>query len=371
MREITVHLGERSYAIQIVHHDLDRLTQFLHTEYRYSTWFVVTNESIFSLYANELKQLTADKRYHFILIPDGESHKTLDTVDKVYTELIQRNADRNAVIVGLGGGVIGDLAGFVAATYMRGIPLIQVPTTLLAMVDSSVGGKVGVNHTLGKNLIGAFYQPRCVIADTRFLETLPSRELLAGLSEIIKYGLIADVELFEWASEHWEKFLACEPETLEKAVTRSCEIKAVVVERDEMEGSLRMILNFGHTWAHAFESLSDYLLFSHGEAVMMGMMGGTKLSHLRGYLDDSDHGLIQSTLNAIAARMVTPEMKLFFDKITWDEFDHQTRIDKKASGGRVKWVLLNQIGQASVESVPPEMAEEAFNFLKYTIASFE
>jgi 3-dehydroquinate synthase len=276
-----------------------------------------------------------------VVVPDGEDHKDWATLDRVIGELLAHRCDRRTAIVALGGGVVGDLAGFAAATYQRGVPFVQVPTTLLAQVDSSVGGKTAINHALGKNMVGAFYQPRLVLADMDTLTTLPERELRAGLAEVIKHGAIRDAELFAWLEGNVERLLARDPDALAHAVKRSVEIKAEVVARDERETGERALLNFGHTFGHAIETGLGYGTWLHGEAVAAGMVMAAELSARLGLLDgasvDRLRRLIERAGLPVRAPALAPER--------WLEL---MAVDKKAAGGRVRFVLLHGLGAAGL-----------------------
>jgi len=273
-------------------------------------------------------------------IPDGEQYKTLDWANAIFTALLINTFDRRSPLVALGGGVIGDLTGFAAASYMRGVPFVQAPTTLLAMVDSSVGGKTGVNHPLGKNMIGAFYQPRLVLMDLDALKTLPKEELLSGMAEVIKYGVIWDRELFEFLEKNREKILNLEEGPLGHIIRRSCEIKADVVNKDEREGGLRAILNFGHTVGHAVETLSDYRI-RHGEAVAIGMVYAAKLAHRTGLCDARVPERVE---NLISAYGLPTSLSVMKPRPAVARFTDTIQVDKKAEAGKVRFVLPTKIG---------------------------
>jgi 3-dehydroquinate synthase len=279
-----------------------------------------------------------------IIIPDGEQYKNLDWANAIYTALLTNGFDRRSLIVALGGGVIGDLAGFAAATYMRGIPFVQVPTTLLAMVDSSVGGKTGVNHPMGKNMIGAFHQPRKVLMDLDVLRTLPKAEFLSGMAEVIKYGVIWDSAFFDYLDSNRDRVLGLDADALTHIVRRSCEIKAEVVGRDEREGGLRAILNFGHTVGHAIEKAENYTM-RHGEAVAIGMVYASRLAHLTGLCDASVPERVEKL---IASYGLPTSLRTLSRKPTVQELMDTMQIDKKAEGGKVKFVLPKRIGEVAV-----------------------
>jgi len=345
MHAVKVGLEERSYEI-LIGAKLEKLgEEMLKLRFGKKT-AVVTNPTVNRLYGQRvLKTLTAaDFRAMPVEIPDGEQYKTLDWANAVFTALLINTFDRRSPLVALGGGVIGDLTGFAAACYMRGVPFVQVPTTLLAMVDSSVGGKTGVNHSLGKNMIGAFYQPRLVLMDLDALKTLPKEELLSGMAEVIKYGVIWDRELFDFLEKNREKILNLEEGPLGHIIRRSCEIKADVVSKDEREGGLRAILNFGHTVGHAVETLSDYMS-RHGEAVAIGMVYAAKLAHRTGLCDARVPERIEKLINAyglptsLSAMKPRPAVTRFMDMI---------QVDKKAEAGKVRFVLPKKIGEVVI-----------------------
>ena len=337
-RSITVELGERSYPIVIGSgllgggFDLSACVDG-------PDCLVVTNETVEPLY---LEALTADltgKQVRAISLPDGEAYKTLETVEDILDTLIEGGANRDTTVVALGGGVVGDIAGFAAACYMRGVEFIQVPTTLLAQVDSSVGGKTGVNHASGKNLIGAFHQPRAVLIDTETLQTLPDRELKAGLAEVIKYGAIVDAEFFAWLEANVDALLARDPQALAVAIRRSCELKAEIVAEDERESGRRAILNFGHTFGHAIERCQGYGEWLHGEAVAAGMVMAAQLS-------SGDIALAERIGNLLArAGLPTrPPAIPALDLLA------AMGMDKKVQQKRLRFVLLRGLGEAFVTS---------------------
>jgi 3-dehydroquinate synthase len=302
---------------------------------------VVTNPTVARLYLPKLTETLAARRLAECLLPDGEQHKTLQTAGWVFDALIAKKMNRDATVLALGGGVIGDIAGFAAACYQRGIGYVQIPTTLLAQVDSSVGGKTGVNHSGGKNLIGAFYQPLSVIADTDTLATLPDRELRAGIAEVIKYGCVWDPLLFDWLDRNMDKLLARDLDSLTYAIARSCEIKATVVAKDERERNLRAILNFGHTFGHAIEAATAYETYLHGEAVGLGMLIAATLSQRLGLID----GAIKDRVRDILTRAGLP---VEAPRIGADRALELMQMDKKVMGGAVRLVLLERLGRAIV-----------------------
>lgn len=298
---------------------------------------VVSNETVASLYFERVKKNLSDRVVHSINLADGEAFKTMASVESILDNLVGSNANRDTTVIALGGGVIGDIAGFAAACYMRGVAFIQVPTTLLAQVDSSVGGKTGINHPDGKNLIGAFHQPQLVLIDTDTLATLPDRDLHAGLAEVIKYGAIADAQFFEWLEENIRALLAKDADALAHAIQRSCEIKAAVVSEDEKELGKRALLNFGHTFAHAIENCLGYGEWLHGEAVAAGMVMAADLSELEASTRERIRGLIR------AAGLPTEPPAL-----DGDRFRAAMEMDKKVWSKQLRFVLLKSIGEAYV-----------------------
>jgi 3-dehydroquinate synthase len=313
---------------------------------------IVTNTSVARLYLARLTESLASRRVAECILPDGEQHKTLQTAGWVFDALIAKKMNRDATVLALGGGVVGDIAGFAAACYQRGIGYVQIPTTLLAQVDSSVGGKTGVNHSGGKNLIGAFYQPLSVIADTDTLVTLPDRELRAGLAEVIKYGCVWDPLLFDWLDNNITKLLARDVDALTYTIARSCEIKATVVAKDEREHNLRAILNFGHTFGHAIEAATAYEKFLHGEAVGLGMLIAADLSQRLGLID----GAIRDRVRGILARAGLPTEA---PRIGAAKALELIQMDKKVLGGAVRLVLLAKLGRAIVTAEYSQAALDA------------
>jgi 3-dehydroquinate synthase len=313
---------------------------------------IVTNTVVGPLYSSKLRGSLRGRRIAECVLPDGEQHKTLHTVASVFDALVGAKLNRDATVLALGGGVVGDIAGFAAACYQRGVNYVQVPTTLLAQVDSSVGGKTGVNHPGGKNLIGAFYQPIAVIADTDTLATLPERELRAGLAEIIKYGCVWDGQFFDWLERNLERLALRDPEALAHAIGRSCAIKAGVVARDEREHDVRAVLNFGHTFGHAIESATNYERYLHGEAVGLGMLMAADLSHRLGFIDRIAAERVRNILAGAGLPTETPRIGALraFDLM---------RMDKKVLAGQVRLVLLDALGHAVVTSDYPPAALDA------------
>jgi 3-dehydroquinate synthase len=304
---------------------------------------IVTNTVVGPLYLDKLRGALRGRRITECVLPDGEQHKTLYTVASVFDSLVEAKLNRDATVVALGGGVVGDIAGFAAACYQRGVDYVQIPTTLLAQVDSSVGGKTGVNHPGGKNLIGAFYQPIAVIADTDTLDSLPERELRAGLAEIIKYGCVWDGQLFDWLEQNLEKLAARDPKALAHAIGRSCAIKATVVARDEREQDVRAILNFGHTFGHAIEAATHYERYLHGEAVGLGMLMAADLSERLGLIDLTAKERVRDILVRAGLPTAAPQLgrARAFELM---------QMDKKVLAGQVRLVLLDALGHAIVTS---------------------
>jgi 3-dehydroquinate synthase len=304
---------------------------------------VITNPVVAPLYLPAVKKALAGARVTEIIVPDGEQSKSWQTLNRVFDALLEARLGRDALIVALGGGVIGDLAGFAAAVYQRGVAFVQVPTTLLAQVDSSVGGKTAINHPLGKNMIGAFHQPRAVISDVATLDTLPERELRAGIAEVIKHGLVLDAAFFEWLEANIEKILGKDREALVHAVLRSCELKAHIVAQDERESGVRALLNFGHTFGHAVEAATGYGAWLHGEAVAAGMVMAAELSALMGDLRKTEVSRVRELLKRaglpVAGPAVAPQRLLDL-----------MAVDKKAAGGKTRFVVLEAIGRARLRA---------------------
>ncbi len=346
MKILSIDLAERSYPIYIGQ-GLSARSELFNRHLTSEQVLVVTNEVVGPLYLAKVMAAICAPAKAELVLADGEAHKTLATVERIFDRLLAHRFGRNAMLVALGGGVIGDIVGFAAACYQRGIAFIQVPTTLLAQVDSSVGGKTGVNHPLGKNMIGAFHQPRCVIADTEVLNTLPDRELRAGIAEIIKYGLIRDAPFFLWLEENIGKLLARDLWALEYAIERSCRTKAEIVAADEREAGLRAILNFGHTFGHAIETGSGYGRYLHGEAVAIGMCQAADLSRRLGLLQAAEVDRILALIER-AGLPVTPPPGLESDR-----FLDLMAVDKKNIDGRLRLILLEAIGQATLPRQVP------------------
>ena len=349
-RELSVELGERSYPIFIGEGLLG--TQDLSAFVSGAQVMIVTNETVAPLYLERAKASFPGKRVDTVVLPDGEKFKDWQTLNSIFDGLLEQRHTRKTTLVALGGGVVGDMAGFAAACYQRGVPFIQIPTTLLSQVDSSVGGKTGINHPLGKNMVGAFHQPQAVLIDTASLQTLPAREVSAGLAEVIKYGLIRDQGFLGWLEEHMDALVSLDPEALAEAIFRSCACKAEIVALDEREGGLRAILNLGHTFGHAIETYAGYGNWLHGEAVGTGMLMAAELSALEGMIsrDDCDR------INRLILRAGLPDKPPV--AMTADDFMGLMAVDKKNVDGLLRLVLLRSVGDAVVtaEASPENLA---------------
>ena len=324
MQTLTVDLGDRSYPIYIGP-GLLRNKELYSPHVKGRQVLIVTNETVAPIYLDDVKSALTDYQVDTVILPDGEKYKDLDTLNMIFDELLDRRHNRTTTLVALGGGVIGDMTGFAAATYQRGVNFIQVPTTLLSQVDSSVGGKTAVNHPLGKNMIGAFHQPQAVIADTGTLETLPLREMAAGMAEVIKYGLISDSEFYLWLQDNVAGLMSGDDESLAEAIYRSCENKADVVAQDEREGGIRATLNLGHTFGHAIEAHQGYGKWLHGEAVGAGMMMAADLSKRLGYLTEKDEHDLLRLLQAAHLPVKGPK------DMSCDDYISRMAVDKKSS----------------------------------------
>jgi len=343
MHTLTVDLGERSYPIYIgsdLLQQADLIARHIHGQ----SALIVSNKTVASLYLQSVQQsLEANQiRYDLVILEDGEQFKTMASIETIIDKLLQNRHDRRTSIIALGGGVVGDIAGFAASIYQRGVNFIQIPTTLLSQVDSSVGGKTGVNHPLGKNMIGAFYQPQCVIADIDTLATLPDRELSAGLAEVIKYGLIHDAGFFAWLEQNIEGLLARDNSLLARAVLVSCQTKARVVELDERESGLRAILNLGHTFGHAIETVMGYGVWLHGEAVAAGMIMAIDLSIRQGWLDQEVRQRATALLDQCDLPLRPPP------EMTVEQYLDAMAIDKKTINGSINLVVLRALGEAFI-----------------------
>ncbi len=351
---LMVDLGDRSYPIYIGT-DLLKQHKLITDHVPGNSVVIVTNTTVAPIYLEALNSLlnASGIRHDVVVLPDGEQHKTIESVMTIIETLLQQRHDRQSTIIALGGGVVGDIAGFAAAIYQRGINFIQIPTTLLSQVDSSVGGKTGVNHSLGKNMIGAFYQPQCVIADISTLNSLPDRELSAGLSEVIKYGLIYDANFFNWIEQHSAQLINKTSSYLAEAIFISCRIKAEVVSQDERETGIRAILNLGHTFGHAIETCMGYGNWLHGEAVAAGMVMATDLSLRHGWINKEIKQRTVKLLQACSLPIKSPE------NISYDNYMNAMAMDKKAVNGTIKLVLLEAQGKAKVTTdYDPELLRQ-------------
>lgn len=354
MKTLRVELGDRSYPI-FIGQGLMGNAELVKPYVKGRQVLIVTNTTVAPLYLEACKKAFADFDVKSVILPDGEQYKTLETLNLVFDELIGQRFDRSCTLIALGGGVIGDMTGFAAAAFQRGVNFIQMPTTLLSQVDSSVGGKTGVNHPLGKNMIGAFHQPECVVIDTQTLSTLDDRQLSSGLAEVIKYGLIQDPEFFEWLEVNIQKLMLRDPEALSYAIERSCGDKAHIVAKDEKEAGLRALFNLGHTFGHAIEAGMGYGNWLHGEGVSAGTMQAVFLSNLLGDIDDGDLERIKEIFERVHLPVYPPKAS---------EMDNQKFLDlmsgdKKAQAGTIRLVLLKSIGEAYVTGdYPQELLEK-------------
>ena len=350
MRTLNVALGSRSYPIYIGAGLLGR-AELIVERLKQKKAAIVTSSTVAPLYLPPLKRALEARGVSVVVVtlPDGEEHKTWETLNRIFDELIEHRCERGTALIALGGGVVGDLAGFAAAVYQRGVPYIQVPTTLLAQVDSAIGGKTAINHPRGKNMVGAFYQPLAVVSDTDTLSTLPPRELAAGLAEVVKYGLIRDPAFFEWLEANMARLARREPEALAYAIERCCANKAEVVSRDERETGPRALLNFGHTFGHAIEAGTGYGTWLHGEAVAAGMLLAAKLSQRLGWIAPADVRRITAVLQEAGLPVDAPALGL-------ERYLELMGHDKKAEGGLIRFVLLKRIGEAVVSGEVPRAA---------------
>ncbi|MBI4382970.1 MAG: 3-dehydroquinate synthase [Nitrospinae bacterium] len=349
MKKLKIDLAERSYEILIGRNLLGRTGEFLRDLVKGNSAVVVTHPGIRRLYGDgvTVSLQKAGFRTAYAEVAEGEASKSLEVAGRLFDRLVEFGCDRQSVLVALGGGVVGDLTGFVAATFMRGVPFVQVPTTLLAQVDSSVGGKTAVNHPRGKNLIGAFYQPRAVIVDVDTLKTLPFDEFRAGMAEVVKYGVIADRALFDFIDDNASAILALDPACLERIVETSCAIKAGVVEKDERESRYRMVLNFGHTIGHAVEALTGYSGMKHGEAVAVGMVYAAELSKAAGYCSED----VCRRLRALIRKLGLPDKLPDLGPAAIVEAMY---LDKKATDRNIRFVLVKDIGEVEITDGVPE-----------------
>ena len=347
MAILNVDLGDRSYPIFIGQNLLsstDCFKPFIHGK----QVMIVSNSTVAPLYLQALKDTLADYQIDEVVLPDGEEFKTLDTVNLIFSALLEKAHNRKTTLIALGGGVVGDMCGFAAACYQRGVNFIQVPTTLLSQVDSSVGGKTGVNHPMGKNMIGAFYQPQCVVIDTLTLTTLPERELAAGIAEVIKYGLIRDKEFYGWLLDNVTLLSECDQDAVTQAILTSCQCKADVVAEDERESGVRALLNLGHTFGHAIEAHQGYGNWLHGEAVAAGMLMAADLSARLGWIDAADVDVLKQLLLKAHLPVIPP------DNMSEEDYLVRMKVDKKVLDGVIRLVLLKGIGDAVVSDEAPE-----------------
>jgi 3-dehydroquinate synthase len=343
MITLTVDLGERSYPIYIGDKLLGQ-AELLKQHIPGNSALIVSNETVAPLYLNKTQSMLSGLKNEAVILPDGEKYKNLEVLNQIYDGLLRNRFDRNTTVIALGGGVVGDMAGFAAASYQRGVHLIQIPTTLLSQVDSSVGGKTGVNHALGKNMIGAFYQPKAVISDTDTLDTLPDRELSAGIAEIIKYGLICNAEFFSWLENNMQVLLNRDKQALVHAIEVSCQTKADIVAADERESGKRALLNLGHTFGHAIENGLGYGEWLHGEAVGAGMCMAAVMSNQMGWMNDEE---TRKTINLIEQAKLPTKAPA---SMTSGTFLELMSVDKKVLDGVLRLVLMKGIGQSLVTS---------------------
>ena len=355
MESVRVNLGERSYRILIQHGLIAEAGETIYSCAAGNHAVIITNATVAPLYLSAVKKSLEDALFHVdsIEIPDGEEYKTLSWMEQIYDRLVCCNLDRTSPIIALGGGVIGDMAGFAAATFLRGVPLVQIPTTLLSQVDSSVGGKTGVNLPQGKNMVGAFYQPRLVLIDPVVLKTLDIRELRTGMAEVIKYSVIQDRDFFYFLQNNIASAYALDETILFRIITTCCTIKAAITAQDEHESGLRAILNFGHTIGHAIETLTGYSRFKHGEAVSMGMAAAARLSAVWGYCTQDACNNLITLLEAAGLPIQLPSMER-------DSFLAAIQKDKKRARGTIRLVLMKSIGEVFIEEIAMEKLASAF-----------
>lgn len=357
--KVQINLAERSYPIVIGPELLGESATYRQLPPA-TTALIVSNTAVAPLYARQLQAALGGhyKKVLLTVLPDGEVYKDWQTLQLIFDALLENGCDRKTVLFALGGGVVGDMTGFAAASYMRGVPFVQVPTTLLAQVDSSVGGKTAINHPLGKNMIGAFYQPQLVVCDLDVLNTLPARELSAGLAEVIKYGPIADLDFLDWIETNMDALLARDPVALAHAVRRSCEIKAWVVGQDERELGLRAILNFGHTFGHAIESGLGYGEWLHGEGVGCGMVMAAHLSRRLGLVDDA---FVERLVRLVARAGLPVKGPVLSSQDNAGRYLELMRVDKKSEAGEIRFVLIEGPGRAVVRAVPDTLVREVID----------
>jgi len=341
MKKLNLNLGEKSYPIYIGENLLSQ-ADYLTKHISGNQVMIVSNTTVAQLYIHKVKSLLTDFEVCEVILPDGEQYKNLDTVNQIFTSLLENRFDRSSTLIALGGGVVGDMTGFAAACYQRGVNFIQIPTTLLSQVDSSVGGKTGVNHPLGKNMIGAFYQPKAVIIDVDTLDTLPNREFSAGMAEVIKYGLLGNENFLSFIEKNVDSLMNKEKSTVIDAIYQSCKDKANIVAEDELEAGKRALLNLGHTFGHAIENSMGYGNYLHGEAISIGMYMAAVMSEKEGFIDQSQVSRVKSILeNCELPTRLT-------GKINFSDFSKSMSVDKKVLKGKIRLVLLNPIGAAFV-----------------------
>lgn len=347
MATLNVDLGDRSYPI-FIGQDLlnspDCFKPFIHGK----QVMIVSNTTVAPLYLEAIKSSLEGYQVDEVILPDGEEYKTLDTVNLIFSALLEKAHNRKTTLIALGGGVVGDMCGFAAACYQRGVNFIQVPTTLLSQVDSSVGGKTGVNHPMGKNMIGAFYQPQCVVIDTATLKTLPERELAAGIAEVIKYGLIRDQAFYSWLTDNISRLSECDLDAITHAILVSCQCKADVVAEDERESGVRALLNLGHTFGHAIEAHQGYGKWLHGEAVATGMLMAADLSARMGWLKNESVDSLRALLAKANLPVVPP------NDMSEEDYLSRMKVDKKVLDGVIRLILLKGIGDAVVTDEAPD-----------------
>ena len=341
MKTVQVDLGERSYPIHIGRQLLEQ-PELIRPQIAGTQVMIVSNETVAPLYLEKTQAALQDFDCQTVILPDGEQYKTLEHINTIFDALLTHHFDRHSTLVALGGGVIGDMTGFAAACYQRGVAFIQIPTTLLAQVDSSVGGKTGVNHPLGKNMIGAFHQPRCVIADTDTLNTLDDRQLSAGIAEVIKYGLIRDTDFIAWLEQNMDKLLARDANAITYAIETSCLAKAAVVAEDEKESGVRALLNLGHTFGHAIETGAGYGHWLHGEAVGTGMLMAADLSMRHGWIKQADVHRVENLIDKASLPTRAPH------NMSYERFMELMSVDKKVRAGKINFVLFKSLGDAFV-----------------------
>lgn len=352
VQTLKVELGERSYPI-FIGQDILTDEKILQDSIQAKRVVIVTNDVVAPLYLSRLREklLSLGKEVSAVILRDGEEFKTWESLMQIYDHLLSEKCDRKTMLVALGGGVIGDMTGFAAATYMRGVPFVQVPTTLLSQVDSSVGGKTGINHPAGKNMIGAFYQPQAVIADTATLTSLPDNELSAGIAEVIKHGAITDLAFFEWLELNMNAVRQREPEALAHVIVKSCEIKADIVRQDEREGGLRAILNFGHTFGHAIEAGLGFGAWLHGQAVGCGMSLAAEASYKLGFIDFMQRTRLIQLISNAGLPVIPPQL----GEQRWLEL---MEVDKKNEGGKIRFILIKPLGKAEITEIPANILRE-------------